>query len=111
MLDELDKKWVIKSLVFFLIPIIPDTILLPFIVFENELFRFEDLDFKPKKNALLIPVGYYLKEGKKTMLYLDLSVSTQCHVLVGGSSGYGKTNIVSGVAIITGICASKEAIL
>ena len=62
-------------------------------VFENELFRFEDLDFKPKKNALLIPVGYYLKEGKKTMLYLDLSASTQCHVLIGGSSGYGKTNI------------------
>lgn len=63
-------------------------------VFENEIFKFEDLEFNAKKDALLIPIGYYLKEGKKTLLYLDLSVSTQCHVLVGGSSGYGKTNIV-----------------
>ena len=29
-------------------------------VFENEIFRFEDLDFKPKKDSLEIPVGYYL---------------------------------------------------
>jgi hypothetical protein len=62
-------------------------------IFENELFRFEDLDFNAKKTTLSIPIGYYLKEGKKTLLCLDLSVSTQCHVLVGGSSGYGKTNI------------------
>ena len=33
-------------------------------IFENELFRFEDLEFNPKKNTLCIPIGYYLKEGK-----------------------------------------------
>ena len=66
-------------------------------VFENEIFRFEDLDFKPKKDSLEIPVGYYLKEGKLKLLCIDLSVSTQCHVLVGGSSGYGKTNIVKSI--------------
>lgn len=63
-------------------------------VFENELFKFDSLEFKPSKDKLLIPVGYYLKEGKRTMLYLDLSSSTQCHVLIGGSSGYGKSNVI-----------------
>lgn len=62
-------------------------------VFEKELFRFEDFDFVPKKNSLELPVGYYLKEGKKQLLLLDLTSSTQCHVLVGGSSGYGKSNV------------------
>ena len=62
-------------------------------IFENELFTFESLEFKPSKDKFLIPVGYYLKEGKKTMLYLDLSSSTQCHVLIGSSSGYGKSNV------------------
>ena len=66
-------------------------------VFENEIFRFEDLDFKPKKNTLQIPVGYYLKDGKKTLLYIDLSISTQCHALIGGTSGYGKSNIVKSI--------------
>ena len=67
-------------------------------VFENEIFRFEDLDFKPKKNTLQIPVGYYLKDGKKTLLYIDLSISTQCHALIGGTSGYGKSNIVKSIS-------------
>ena len=66
-------------------------------VFENEIFKFEDMEFDFKKNALLLPIGYYLKDGKKTLLYLDLSVSTQCHVLIGGTSGYGKTNIVKSI--------------
>lgn len=69
-------------------------------IFENELFRFEDLEFNPKKNTLCIPIGYYLKEGKKTLLCLDLSVSTQCHVLIGGTSGYGKTNILKSILAI-----------
>ena len=63
-------------------------------IFENELFKFDSLEFKPSKDKLLIPVGYYLKEGKRTLLYLDLSSSTQCHVLIGGSSGYGKSNVI-----------------
>ena len=38
-----------------------------------------------------------MKDGQKTLLYLDQSVSTQSHVLIGGTSGYGKTNIVKSI--------------
>lgn len=62
-------------------------------VFEKELFKFEDLDFSCEKGSFKIPVGYYLKDGKLTLLCLDLSSSTQCNVLIGGTAGYGKTNI------------------
>ena len=46
------------------------------------------------------------------MLYLDLSASTQCHVLIGGSSGYGKTNIAKFMltAVVTNYSYQDEVL-
>lgn len=67
-------------------------------VFEKEIFKFEDLEFTPPtEDSLIIPVGFYIKDGKLEMLCIDLASPTQCHVLTGGMPGYGKTNICKSI--------------
>lgn len=78
-------------------------------VFEKEIFAFEDLEFEPTKNSLKIPIGYYLKDGKLQLLCLDLSSPTQCHMMIAGTSGYGKTNIFKCIlSILTKFYSSED---